>query len=131
MRCKAITSHDFSQDCVGLDFKRDPVWSTNEKSSVRLKLLPDIFLDSISPFLSINVGCSMTTYTDNHIVGFYHTASYLKLVPKPLDCCRVWANISYFRISLSDTDLRANLIASSKWARVISGTGSSSSILWK
>jgi hypothetical protein len=51
-----------SQDCVGLDF---------------------------SPFLSINMGWFMTTYTDNYIVGFYRTESYLKLVPKPLDCCRV------------------------------------------
>lgn len=40
--------------------------------------------------------------------------SYLKLVPNPRDCCSVCANISYLRISLSDTERRAYLIASSK-----------------
>ena len=30
---------------------------------------------------------------------------YLKLFPKPLACCRVWLNISYFLMSLSETDL--------------------------
>jgi hypothetical protein len=54
----------------------------------------------------------------------YVTVTYLKLPPNPLLCCRVWANISYFLMSLSLTDLRANFMASSKWALVISGTGS-------
>ena len=31
---------------------------------------------------------------------------YLKLFPKPLACCRVWLNISYFLMSLSETDLQ-------------------------
>ena len=53
---------------------------------------------------------------------------YLKLFPNPRDCCNVWANISYLRMSLSETDRRANFIASSKCARVMFGTGSSSSI---
>lgn len=47
--------------------------------------------------------------------------------PKPRLCCRVWANISYLRMSLSLTERRANLMASSKWSRRISGTGSKSS----
>lgn len=55
------------------------------------------------------------------------TFSYLKLPPNPLLCCKVWANISYFLMSLSLTERRANLIASSKWSFLISGTGSSSS----
>ena len=53
--------------------------------------------------------------------------SYLKFPPNPLLCCRVWANISYFLMSLSLTERRANLMASSKWSFLISGTGSSSS----
>lgn len=57
--------------------------------------------------------------------------THLKLLPKPRLCCRVWANISYFLMSLSLTERRANFIASSKWDRTISGTGSSSSISWK
>lgn len=44
--------------------------------------------------------------------------------PKPRLCCRVWANISYLRMSLSLTERRANLMASSKWSLRISGTGS-------
>lgn len=54
------------------------------------------------------------------------TCMYLKL-PKPRLCCRVCANISYFRMSLSLTERRANRIASSKWSFLISGTGSKSS----
>jgi hypothetical protein len=38
----------------------------------------------------------------------------LKVLPKLLDCWRVVLNISYRRISASETDRRANLIASSK-----------------
>lgn len=51
---------------------------------------------------------------------------YLKL-PKPRLCCKVCANISYLRMSLSLTERRAKRMASSKWSRRISGTGSSSS----
>ena len=51
----------------------------------------------------------------------------LKLPPKPLLCCRVWAKSSYFLMSASVTERRANFIDSSKCARVISGTKSSSS----
>ena len=47
--------------------------------------------------------------------------------PKPLLCCKVWENISYFLTSLSDTDLRAYFIASWKWSLVTSGEASSCS----
>ena len=47
---------------------------------------------------------------------------YLTLVPNPRNC---W-NISYFCASSSETDRRANFMASSKWVRLISGTRSSS-----
>lgn len=56
---------------------------------------------------------------------------YLKFPPNPLLCWRVCANISYFLMSLSLTERRANLIASSKWSFLISGTGSSSSTSYK
>ena len=82
----------------------------------------------------------------NFLFGDIQLISYLKLLPNPLACCRVWENISYFLMSLSDTDLEteadkyhhntnkatmshllANFMASSKCLLVISGTGSSSS----
>lgn len=56
-----------------------------------------------------------------------YNAPHLKLPPNPRLCCKVWANISYFLMSLSVTDRRANFMASSKWSRLISGTGSSMS----
>lgn len=58
-------------------------------------------------------------------------STYRKFPPNPLLCCSVWANISYFLMSLSLTDRRANFIDSSKCALVISGTGSKSSTSWK
>lgn len=42
----------------------------------------------------------------------------LKVFPKLRDCCSVVLNISYRRISASDTDRRANRIASSKWSLI-------------
>ena len=61
------------------------------------------------------------------IVLILKESTYLKFPPNPRLCWRVCANISYLRMSLSLTDLRANFMASSKWSRLISGTGSSSS----
>ena len=61
------------------------------------------------------------------IVVILKESTYLKFPPNPRLCWRVCANISYLRMSLSLTDLRANFMASSKWSRLISGTGSSSS----
>ena len=51
----------------------------------------------------------------------------LNCEPNPRDCCSVCENISYLRMSLSLTERRANFIASSKCAFVISGTGSGES----
>lgn len=58
--------------------------------------------------------------------GILKSGAYRKL-PKPRACCNVWAKTSYLRMSASETDRRANFIASSKWSRRMSGTGSKSS----
>jgi len=68
---------------------------------------------------STTYNCSIWQQEDRCVL-----VTCLKLEPIPRLCCRVCANISYLRMSLSVTDRRANFIASSKWPRLISGTGS-------
>ena len=53
-------------------------------------------------------------------------SAYLKDWPKPRAVCSFCANISYFLMSLSVTERRANFMASSKCPLLISGTWSSS-----
>ena len=77
-----------------------------------------VWLDNLAWNQALALDCA--NYLQLHLFPF----TYLKF-PKPLLCCSVWENISYFWTSLSDTDLLANFIASSKCTLVTSGEGSS------